>query len=293
MQRKSLIVVGDSHTGIFHPKSEEIMAIYTRGALTMDSFSRGHSDAYKNLVEYLQSLNLSDTTLVMCVSEVDVRVHFWRDMPIYAARGMDFNEFLRDKVNAFIDRVNILAEQTKLKKIILWGAPASQLTTENQTEELPATGDNQTRNILTHMLNQTIIQTIVSRPTVLHFATPFYGMVSSDFITNTSWLRDGVHLQFGLRNYCMELLRPLVEHTAIATYSNAYETLKDTQMEYQCIKRIPSQITNLSFFRSWVQSKPISAITLNNQFGDFSLVSHLEDISNENYYHELVLRVRP
>jgi hypothetical protein len=157
MKPKSLIFAGDSHTGVFYPYSEEVMSIYTRGALTMDSFSRGHSDAYKNLMEFLGALNLCDATLVLCLSEVDIRVHFWRDMPIYASRGMDFKEFLQIKVDAFIDRVNLLAQQMRLENVILWGAPASQLTTENQTEELPATGDNQTRNILTHMLNQTII----------------------------------------------------------------------------------------------------------------------------------------
>jgi hypothetical protein len=118
-------------------------------------------------------------------------------------------------------------------------------------------------------------------------------MVSPDFITETSWLRDGVHLQFSLRSYCMQLLRPLVERTALATFSNTFENFKDMPVELQCLRRELNQLDNLSFFRTWVQTTQEKALTLKNQFGDFSLVSHLEELGDECTYHELLLRRLP
>ena len=287
---KELIFAGDSHTGVFGPFSDEILAIYSGSALTMDSFSRGRSDAYWDLVTFLNSINIKDCSLILCMSEVDVRVHFWRDMPVLEARGMGFDEFLQEKVDNFVKRVASFAQQMGFSRIILWGAPASQLTNHNHTEELPATGDNITRNILTHMLNTRIIQAIATSPTPLRFATPFYGMISEDFVTNTSLLRDGVHLNSNLRDYCLQLIRPLVEDAAIATFSQLMYTFKDVSFVYKSISRELPEVNTSTLFRTWIQGGGGSDISIRNKFGEFFLAKpQIEDGSRVGY-KELVLR---
>lgn len=287
---KHLIIAGDSHVGVYHPFSDEILALYTRGALTMDSFSRGQSAAYLDLVEFLKSINRQGCTLVLCVSEVDLRAHFWRDMPMLESRGLSFDEFVQGKVDAFIQRVNQLADTVRLDNVILWGAPASQLTKDNHCEELPATGDNPTRNALTHLLNQCFIRTLARGGTVLRFATPFYGMVSDDLVTDTSWLRDGVHLKFALKGHCLELLQPLLDRSAVATFSRRYEGFKDAVIEFQCLPRESHAVGASAAFRTWIQGEGSASIRLKNRFGEFSLIDSPHEGGPRQAYHELVLR---
>jgi len=285
-----LIIAGDSHTGVFHPFSDEILARYTRGALTMDSFARGQSAAYKDLVEFLKSLNCKGCTLVMCLSEVDLRAHFWRDMPMLESRGLSFDEFMQGKVDAFIARVNQLAGEVALANIILWGAPASQLTRDNHCEELPATGDNMTRNALTHLLNHCLIRTLAKGGSPLRFATPFYGMVSDELVTDTQWLRDGVHLKFALKGHCLSLLQPLVERSAMVTFSKRYDDFKAARFELQSLSRESHAVGPSAAFRSWIQSGGASSISLNNRFGGFSLLDSPHALGPQQAYRELVLR---
>jgi hypothetical protein len=318
---KHLIFAGDSHTGVFHPFSDDTLAIYTRGALTMDSFSRGQSAAYLDLVAFLKSVNRSGCTLVLCLSEVDLRAHFWRDMPMLAARGLGFDEFVQERVDRFIARADALAAEVGLANIILWGAPASQLTKDNHSEELPATGDNMTRNALTHWLNHCLIRRLGRGGSVLRFATPFYGMVSDDLVTDTRWLRDGVHLKFELKAHGLALLQPLVERSAVATFSTRYEHFKGLRFGLQCLRREAGAVGASAAFRTWVQADaepddddaagdtataiatPISTaaqavatkppLTLNNQFGRFSLLDSPHQLGQQRPYHELVLRTLP
>jgi hypothetical protein len=140
------------------------------------------------------------------------------------------------------------------------------------------------------MLNLRIIQSISSRPTRLRFATPFYGMVSNDFVTDTTWLRDGVHLQFTLRSHCMQLLQPLIEKSAFATFSNNFYNLKDVQIECQSIERIPQDVPSSSFFRTWIRCEKKTGITLKNALGEFSLLKSFAEIDASVPYYELVLR---
>jgi len=299
---KKLIFAGDSHTGIFRPFDSErhskiftplrddTLAIYHRGALTMDSFSRGSSVAYRELVDFLSMLNYKGCSLILCLSEVDLRVHFWRDMPLLESRGISFEAFLQGKVDRFIERVDALAYEMQLSSIILWGAPASQMNTMNSTFELPATGDSVTRNILTHMLNKCILKAITTRPTKLRFSTPFYGMISEDFETDPTWLHDGVHLNFALREFCFGTLQQVIDQTALATFGSKYYDFEPAIFEYQSIARDYAEVGSTRFFRTWIQSDVQSELTLENAFGKFALVRSIEEAAVKSEYHELVLR---
>jgi hypothetical protein len=299
---KHLIFAGDSHTGIFRdfagPRHSQLfrafrddtLAINHLGALTMDAFSRKNSPAYKSLTDFLALINFKGCSLVLCLSEIDVRVHYWRDMPLLQARGMTFEAFLQAKVDSFIARVDELAGEMQLASIILWGAPASQLASTQGTADLPVTGDNQTRNIVTHMLNSCIIKAISNRTCKLRFSTPFYGMVSDDFVTNTTWLHDGIHLNFALREHCFELLESVVDQSTLATFAPNFYELQHSKFELQSLAREQADIANAPFFRTWLQSETPSALSLTNEFGQFSLVQTLSEVGEKSRYHELVLR---
>jgi hypothetical protein len=290
---KKLVFAGDSHTAIFRPLTDDVLAIYHRGALTMDSFSRGNSDAYKDLVEFLTSINLKGCALVLCLSEVDIRVHFWRDMPVYESRGMPFGEYLDAKIDSFLARVETLGQLLNLPNIILWGAPASQTTMDNHTEELPATGDSVTRNIITHLFNTRLIQAIATRPTRLQFSTPFYGMVSDDFVTDPTWLHDGVHLNFGLRNHCYQMLQPLVDGSTKATFAAKFHAMRDLGFAYLSQAREQRDLHFSPFFRTWIRSDANAEISLVNSLGKFSLFRRFSEVGTDQTFNELVLRRAP
>lgn len=294
MSPKKMVFAGDSHTGVFYPFYEEVMAIYDRPGFTIDAFSRGHSQVYKDFVEFLMSLNRNGMTLILCLSEVDIRVHFWRDMPIFAARGMSFEKFIANKVAGFIRQVHTLVGETRISNIILWGAPASQLTAENHTESLPATGDNQTRNILTHLFNTEMMRQVAGSGGVLRFATPFYGMVNEQFVTDTRWLRDGVHLKFELRPHCMSLLLPLIEMQSSVTFSKHFDPMAQMRLEYQLAEKSLAEMQNIYYFRTWVKTDKTGAettgLTLDNSFGHFRLIDRFDDLQERSSYQELVLR---
>lgn len=299
---KHLIFAGDSHTGIFRDFAgerhsplfrafrDDTLAIQHLGALTMDAFARKNSPAYKNLTDFLALINFKGCTLVLCLSEIDVRVHYWRDAPLLLARGMALDAFLQAKVDAFMARVEELADAMQTPCIILWGAPASQRDSDSSTTELPVTGDNQTRNILTHMLNTCIMQTIARRPGKLRFATPFYGMVSDDFVTDTQWLHDGVHLNFALRDHCFDMLAPLVDQSSLATFNPRYYALQDSRFALQSLARERTDMTRGPFVRTWLQSDIPAPLSLSNALGQFALVQSLQEVGEPSRYHELVLR---
>jgi hypothetical protein len=287
---KKLVFAGDSHTGIFRPITDDVQAIYHRGALTMDSFSRGNSEAYRDLVEFLTSINLKDCALVLCLSEVDIRVHFWRDMPIYESRGMGFGEYLDSKIDSFLARVDALAQMLNLPDIILWGAPASQMNMNNHTDALPATGDNVTRNIITHLFNTRLVQAVATRPTRLLFSTPFYGMVTDDFVSEPTWFHDGVHLNFGLRNHCYQMLKPLVDGTTKATFATRFNDMKDIRFAYLSQARSTADASRMPFFRTWIRSDAPAEISLVNCLGQFSLFRSITEVGAGDTINELVLR---
>lgn len=299
---KHLIFAGDSHTGIFRdfagPRHsplfrafrDDTLAINHLGALTMDAFSRKNSPAYKTLTDFLALINFKGCSLVLCLSEIDVRVHYWRDMPLLQARGMGFEAYLQTKVDSFIARATELADEMQVPHIILWGAPASQRDSDTSTADLPVTGDNQTRNILTHLLNTRIIRTISSKPGKLRFATPFYGMVSDDFVTDTQWLHDGVHLNFALRDHCFDMLEPLVNNATLATFNPRFYDLQQARFELQSLGREHANIASAPFVRTWLQSDAPAALSLSNALGQFALVQSLAEVGEKSRYHELVLR---
>jgi hypothetical protein len=287
---KRLIVCGDSHTGVFFPFSDEILAIYSRGALTLDAFTRGQTPAYVDLVAFLKSLNRHDCSLVLCLSEVDLRAHFWRDMPMLEARGLGFDDFLLERVDAFLDRVQALSAEVNLPDVILWGAPASQRATHRHSEELPATGDSITRNALTHLFNSCLMRRIVQGGTALRFATPFYGMVDDDLQTDARWLRDGVHLRFELKPHCLELLQPLRDGNAVATFSRRHAQFEHARFELVCLEHQGRSLGDASPFRTWIQDGGDARLRLKNRFGSFALLPSPHHTDPDRSYAELALR---
>jgi hypothetical protein len=150
------------------------------------------------------------------------------------------------------------------------------------------------RNILTHLFNTEMMRQITRNGGVLRFATPFYGMIDPQFVTDTRWLRDGVHLKFELRPHCMSLLMPLIEAQSSVTFSNHFDPVARMGFEYQLAEKSLAEMQQIHYFRTWVKTEQSGAettgLTLDNPFGHFRLIDRFTDLQGCSTYQELVLR---
>lgn len=211
------IVIGDSHTVTFRPFDASIAAIYHPGAITLDAFCRPGHELTLQVGEFLKTINPDNGTLVFCMSEVDIRVHYWRELPLLMSRGMPLEQAIAMKLRAFVDRATAVCQQFGYDRFILWGAPASSPDGTASEAQFPTTGDNITRNILTHIFNHLCTGLARSGHPTFRFATLFYDMVREDFATDPTWLLDDIHVSNSFKPLCLERLEQIVSgQTAVA-----------------------------------------------------------------------------
>lgn len=209
MERR-LIVIGDSHTTLFWPFDRNIAAIFHPGPITLDGFCRPNNQSTQQILAFLAAINPEIGTLVLCMSEIDIRAHYWRDFPILISRGMPVEEIVNAKVKRFVQQATAMGKHFGFREVILWGAPASNMPGITEEPGAPTVGDVITRNILTHLLCKSSALAASEAQTIFRFATPFYDMVTDDFLTDTTWLSDGVHIRPEMRPSCLRALAPIL-----------------------------------------------------------------------------------
>ncbi|MDH5254680.1 MAG: hypothetical protein OEW72_02085, partial [Gammaproteobacteria bacterium] len=209
MQRR-LIIVGDSHTVTFRPFDRDVLAIFHPGAVTADAFTRTSNDLTQQILSFLSCLNPDSGALVLSMGEVDIRAHYWRDLPLLVSRGMPLERIIESKVQAFVQAATAVCNHFGFQEAILWGPPASNIPGAADNAEFPTTGDTVTRNILTHLFSRTCHAIASAGHPRFRFATLFYDMVNDDLDTEPGWLADGVHVAGQWKPRCLATLAPVV-----------------------------------------------------------------------------------
>ena len=137
--------------------------------------------------------------LVLSVSEVDIRAHFWRHLPRAVTAGKSVDDFLASLAQELLQGLLRIQQKYSIGRIVLWTAPpATANTTYNPA--WPFVGCVSTRNVLIHLFNCEIQRQIASDPSIF-LATGFY-----DYIDPVRYLprdhipSDGVHWHDSLRD---------------------------------------------------------------------------------------------
>ncbi len=291
MTRK-LVVVGDSHTSTFTPFDENIAAIFYAGPITADAFCRVQHELTQQVLKFLSSINPRDVVLIFCMSEIDIRTHYWRDIPILMSRGMALKDFIEHKVSSFVNQTTSICKQLGFSDFVLWGAPSSQLAGAAYDEQFPATGDTITRNILTHLFNKCCLAIVESGHSHFRFSTPFYHMVSNGFDTDPTWLTDTIHITNAMKSFCLGLLGPIVAGNARATAGERIKMLGQADFGLATVPLASSIGDGRSLpYRTWVSDTHQPQIACADpKIGGFTLLKDLQRMDESSKRMELVLR---
>ncbi len=289
---RRLIFVGDSHTATFRPFSPGTLASFHPGALSADALTRPNHDLTQQVLAFLSCMNPAAGVLVLSAGEVDIRAHYWRDIPVLVSRGMPVEAVVETKVRAFIAAATGLAGHFGFPEVILWGPPASTLPGTASNVEFPTTGDNRTRNILTHLFSRTCHAIAKGGHPRFRFATLFYDMVSEDFETEPGWLDDGVHLSSRLQPVCLDRLAAVVAGNATALAENRLQRFNQLSPVVSTAPLIfPTTVPATLSHRAWISTPTAPQISFGNIPGPGFALTH--DVSNRSageHITELVLR---
>ncbi|MBL8200616.1 MAG: hypothetical protein JNK40_06560 [Chromatiales bacterium] len=293
MQRR-LIIVGDSHTVTFRPFDADVLAIFHPGAVTADAFTRPNNELTQQVLAFLSCLNPDGGTLVLSMGEVDIRAHYWRDIPLLVSRGMALEAFIEARVRALVQAVTAACNHFGFREAILWGPPASKLPGTAEHGAFPTTGDTVTRNILTHLFSRTCHAIASAGQPRFRFATLFYDMVDDDLATDAGWLADGVHVSGQLKPRCLAALAPVVAGDAPAFAGPRMASFNRQVFELTAapLARPPGQSSALPH-RAWISTAHEPQIRFSDSAPvGFSLAQALQDGTAGDDVAELVLRRR-
>ncbi len=187
--------------------------MYSPGAMTARSLLRPDSVFSRFLIDFLSNNSKSGDSLILSVGEIDIRAHMWRELPILLRRGTTLKSYLQNFTDSLVAKSMEYAQNFKLARIILWGPPPASENGKIYLDQFPFVGDMVTRNILTHLFNISIAESInrVAKNCLVLFATPFYSLIDFSMRSRQDIFFDGLHLDpqyFG--GFCWDLCGELV-----------------------------------------------------------------------------------
>ncbi|MEO7387599.1 MAG: hypothetical protein ABIX37_11735 [Gammaproteobacteria bacterium] len=269
----------------------DTVAIFHPGAVTADAFARGNHDLARQLVDFVSCLNPGIGALVLSMGEVDIRTHYWRDLPILVSRGVSVQQVIETKVRAFVHQVTGVCEHFGFPEAILWGPPASNVPGTASNEEFPTTGDNATRNILTHLFSRECFAIANAGHPRFRFATLFYDMVSDDFGTQPGWLADGVHMAPDLKFRCLDRLAPVVARQVTAVAGDRIDRFNRLSFQLADVPVSSSEGNGVALpYRTWLSTDHSPQIAFGGTTSGYSLADGLSGKSTAEPVSELVLR---
>lgn len=123
--------------------------------------------------------------LIACFGEIDIRVNI-------AKLVLEHRDFtLVDRLAAvYLSKLNELPNE----KIVIWGPPPASMDKGGELFlDYPVYGDGVTRNAITHLFNQALLNQINAYPRI-RFITLFYDLVNGQLETQQGALHDANHL---------------------------------------------------------------------------------------------------
>lgn len=247
------LIIGDCHALLFRAAKTLPCQVAHVGPITADAFCRRQSPMRRHFDQLiLQTGGVAQRTVVLSISEIDIRAHFWRDLPIVVARGMSLEQFVQRRVAGYLDEVKNFIDETGASRVVLWGPPASLLGQAPHNDEFPTAGSNRTRNLLTHMFNHSVAATAPGVSDRIGFASMFYDMIHDDFTSNSSWIPDAIHIPEDRVTYCCERLEPVLNGIPLSL-GPALSMVPELAVEL-CVNHYerPHRDSPRQFFRNWL-----------------------------------------
>ncbi len=246
--------MGDSHTWVFRGRG----VVYSPGPITARNFTSENNSYKQDLDSVFNAMAKSGDSLVLCVGEVDMRAHYWRDFPVFYARGVSIEQFIMNNVAKLYDAIQLTLNTYGFDSFVLWGAPAASIEGKLYNKDLPFVGSTTTRNILIHLFNLSFIKCMLSNPKFhkMGFSTLFYNMIDAQVNSTTNFVTDGVHLDEKLYgNVIWEIVSQIISNRSEMVNEKIalgalFDQLKDHS--YRPVLKNFTAVERDSLFDTWI-----------------------------------------
>lgn len=288
---KDILLLGDSHSDIFlrRPSIRRFeMSQCKSHIFTTHRFTNQlESDLWSNLDPWLR-YNGNKSSLIITSGEIDIRAHFWRHIPRSYTESNDITNYILDKALKFYQTLCLVYEKYQLENIVIWGAPVAGERADYNFE-VPFVGSSQTRNILLHLWNKSLLECIKDNPKIA-LTTAYYSFINPDtyFTVQPNPSHDGVHWHhnFGT-TFWKQLILPSLNGDS--TLGDTFATIKD-----DCFKIVETPSTGNQRYDSWVRTDQFSnnaaarTVIINNISYSWSRADQRSLLPNQ--YSELTIQ---
>ena len=194
--KMKILLLGDSHTDILVGSipNRFNMSQCQSSIFTLHRFiNQSDLDLWSNLDPWLQTNISQGNSLIITGGEIDVRAHFWRHIPRSYTEPKDIINYISEKALKFYQTLCLIQEKYQLEKIVIWGAPVAGERADYNFE-VPFVGSSQTRNILLHLWNKSLLESIKDDPRIA-LTTAYYNFINPEtyFTIQPNPSHDGVH----------------------------------------------------------------------------------------------------
>ena len=193
----SILLLGDSHTDIFLGRNSVTrfeMSQCQSSIFTLYRFiNRVDVDLWDKLDPWLQHHTRTASSLIITGGEIDVRAHFWKHIPRLYVNPANITTYISNIASKFYQTLVSVIEKYQLEKIVIWGAPVAGERADYNFE-VPFVGSSQTRNILVHLWNKFLLESIKDDPRIA-LSTAYYNFINPEtyFTIQPNPSHDGVH----------------------------------------------------------------------------------------------------
>ena len=248
----NILLLGDSHTDIFLGRNSVTrfeMSQCQSSIFTLHRFTnQSDVDLWAKLDPWLQHHTRTASSLIITGGEIDVRAHFWKHIPRSYINPSDITTYISNIASQFCQTLVAVIEKYQLENIVIWGAPVAGERADYNFE-VPFVGSSQTRNILLHLWNKSLLECIKDNPKIA-LATAYYNFINPDtyFTVQPNPSHDGVHWHhnFGT-TFWEQLISPALNGDT--TLGNTFNIIKD-----DCFKIVETLSTGNQKYDSWVRT---------------------------------------
>jgi hypothetical protein len=203
----NFLVIGDSHgeqlshvAGAQYFKADHIVP-------TAREFVNFGSELWTKLDPWLT--NCKGMDLVVCLGEIDIRAHYWRQLPRY---NLPPEQYVQSSALALYRAIGHAVNLYELNSATLWASPpAAEARQGAYNHTYPFAGDIATRNRIIHLFNREFVGFLEPQGPI-RFASAFYDYVDSGTYTTLGHTpTDGIHYrgdQYG--RFFSELIEPCI-----------------------------------------------------------------------------------
>lgn len=294
MTTNRLLLLGDSHSHLFR-SVKHINEYNLKGQIiTAQRFcNANYSTLWTDLDLWFKS-QASNSTLILCINEIDIRGHYWRHLP-RSSDQITVRQFVQGHVDILYQRcLDILAEYS-ISRIMLWGVPPACNRTLNN-HEWPFVGSVSVRNRLIHQFNSLFIDKIIlSKNSAIRFSTAFY-----EYLDSILWEpvnhrpTDGVHWHSSkFSEFWSRYAEPCVLGQSLVELSHGWDLFNKIKSQEFCLAKVPVTEPN-KLYDSWVdlavfQNQCLSQITVCDSTFTLVTQAQLESQRPWQAYNELTL----